>query len=400
MKSSDKNKIKNILLYYGYSKEEYVACRDDLNRLNITFIKPMALCVAIISLAAFFVSFFVDTFGAICFPYFLASTFSTAVYLLFLLNPSVGKGVTRVAAYSFIVLCLVVAAVIGLVYSYLEIDLLFMLCLVILPSLFTDVPVATVLLFSVAAGLFFIATGHVKTEITATSDRVDAVLLSITGNVIGYYISKAKIRYITVSRELKERLKEKDSKKSQMAQYLSSLAADVDSRSVYTEGHSKRVSNYAVQIGKRLGLSSKACAVLGMEAITADVGKIAIPKTVLDKNGPLTEEEYEIVKSHVLAGKTILPCSQELPAGGVSAAHHHERFDGTGYPDGLKGENIPLNSRIIAIADAYDAMQSRRPYREAADNRKILEELKRGRGTQFDPYILDVFLELLANGEI
>ena len=131
-----------------------------------------------------------------------------------------------------------------------------------------------------------------------------------------------------------------------------------------------------------------------------DIGKIGIPDRVLNKPARLTDEEYEIMKSHVQRGAEILKNFTLIDHVAEGALYHHERYDGTGYLHGLKGEEIPLNARIIGIADAFDAMTANRVYRKKLDFEYVLEELKRGSGTQFDPRIVDIMLELIEDGTI
>ena len=131
-----------------------------------------------------------------------------------------------------------------------------------------------------------------------------------------------------------------------------------------------------------------------------DIGKIGVPDSILKKPGALDDEEYALIKNHTLWGAEILKNVTNVPDAKVVARSHHERWDGTGYPDGLAGMQIPLCARIVAIADAYDAMSSARVYRQPLARSAIRSELLRGRGTQFDPQLLDAFLPLFDSGEL
>ena len=135
---------------------------------------------------------------------------------------------------------------------------------------------------------------------------------------------------------------------------------------------------------------------LEREALLHDIGKIGVPDAVLNKPGRLTDEEFEVIKSHTTVGRTILEGLDGMEKTAEVAAYHHERFDGRGYPEGRKGKEIPKHARIISIADAYDAMHSDRVYRKALPDDVIREELKKGSGTQFDPDYLPTFLELIS----
>jgi putative two-component system response regulator len=132
-----------------------------------------------------------------------------------------------------------------------------------------------------------------------------------------------------------------------------------------------------------------------MMGLLHDVGKIGIPDSVINKPGSLTAEEYEVIKTHSRVGARILRKIEEMPKLVESARWHHERYDGTGYPDGLIGESIPEEARIIAVADAYDAMSSRRSYRDILDQKTVRQEIIKGKGTQFDPGFADIMLAMI-----
>jgi len=178
------------------------------------------------------------------------------------------------------------------------------------------------------------------------------------------------------------------------------IARTVDAKDVNTSQHSFRVSEYSVLIAQKLGFSEEACENLRKTALLHDIGKIGIPDRVLNKPDRLTEEEYEIMKSHVVSGGEILKDFTLVENVCDGAMYHHERYDGKGYVHGLKGEDIPLNARIIGIADAFDAMTANRVYRKKLSFDKVIEEIKKGRGSQFDPKLVDILLDLIENGDI
>lgn len=181
---------------------------------------------------------------------------------------------------------------------------------------------------------------------------------------------------------------------------IEAIANTVDAKDVRTSQHSKRVAEYSVLIAKRMGFSRKECENLRKAASMHDIGKIAIPDRILNKPSRLTDEEYAIMKSHTLRGEEILSGFTLIEHVKDGALYHHERYDGRGYPQGLKGDDIPLYGRIIGVADAFDAMTANRIYRNQMDITYVLDELKKGRGTQFDPVVVDIFLEILEEGTI
>jgi putative nucleotidyltransferase with HDIG domain len=173
------------------------------------------------------------------------------------------------------------------------------------------------------------------------------------------------------------------------------LAATVDAKDHYTYGHSKKVAKYATDIAEALGYSQERIAILRAAALLHDIGKIGVSDRVLVKAGPLTDEDWEPIRAHPKLGVAILKHVESLNGCLAAIQYHHERYDGTGYPAGLKGENIPLDARILAVADSYDAMTSLRPYRQGKfTHEQAVEELKRCAGTQFDSKIVEVFVSL------
>ncbi|MCR5650391.1 MAG: HD domain-containing protein [Lachnospiraceae bacterium] len=170
-------------------------------------------------------------------------------------------------------------------------------------------------------------------------------------------------------------------------QTATALVNAIDAKDRYTHGHSARVAEYSKKLAWLLGKSEQECKEVYYAGLLHDVGKIGIPLNIINKEGKLTDEEYEIIKQHPALGAQILKSIKEYPFLSIGANYHHERFDGRGYPEGLKGEDIPEIARIVAVADAYDAMTSRRSYRDPIPQQKVREELIKGSGTQFDPDI-------------
>ena len=183
-------------------------------------------------------------------------------------------------------------------------------------------------------------------------------------------------------------------------QMIETLANAIDAKDKYTNGHSYRVSEYAVLLAKKLGWSEEQIKFLRYEAILHDVGKIGVPDVILNKDSRLTDTEYKIIQSHTFWGGEILSKADTVPQASDVAKYHHERVDGKGYPEGLAGNEIPVDARIVCIADSFDAMNSDRVYRKALPKETIINELKNGRGTQFDAEFLDVFLKMYENDEL
>lgn len=178
-------------------------------------------------------------------------------------------------------------------------------------------------------------------------------------------------------------------------QTIATIANTIDAKDEYTRGHSKRVAEYSVAIAKELGMTELEINNLRSIALLHDIGKIGVPDSVLNKPGRLTDAEYELMKQHTVIGADILKDIKMFHGIDIGARYHHERYDGKGYPDKKAGEEIPRIARIIAVADAFDAMTSNRVYRKQLDLDFVLQELKKCKGTQFDPEIADAMIRLL-----
>ncbi|MEW6608343.1 MAG: HD domain-containing phosphohydrolase [bacterium] len=177
---------------------------------------------------------------------------------------------------------------------------------------------------------------------------------------------------------------------------VEALASEIETRNPYTRGHSERVTHYAVEMAKKLGFNQKEIEVMRYAGLLHDLGKIGISDQVLLKPGKLTDEEYDTMKHHPIKSESILRVIAFLRQILPIVRHHHEHYDGKGYPNGLKSKKIPLGARIIAVAGAFDAITSDRPYRKAKSVEEAIEILKECSGTQFDPKIVKVFLEIAA----
>jgi len=171
------------------------------------------------------------------------------------------------------------------------------------------------------------------------------------------------------------------------------LASAVEEKDPYTKGHSNNVRLYAKALADKLGFSEKKIERLEYAALLHDIGKIAISQEILDKPGPLTKKELEIVRQHPIIGERIISNVDFFKDIAPLVRHHHERWDGQGYPDGLRGEEIPFGARLLAVVDSFDAMTSNRPYRNALPLEQVLEIIEKNKGKQFDPDIAQAFLD-------
>jgi len=204
-----------------------------------------------------------------------------------------------------------------------------------------------------------------------------------------------------LTKNLKDIIQEKTMQIEQLSfEIIATVASMIEAKDSYIKGHSVRVAEYSALLAEALGWNEKEIQNLKYAGLLHDIGKVGIPDNVLNKPGKLTEIEFNIIKSHTTIGGDILKEIETIDGVDYGAMFHHERYDGNGYPNELSGEEIPLISRIICIADAYDAMNSKRVYRDRLAPEIVRRELINGKGAQFDPELVDVFVELLDNGKL
>ena len=204
------------------------------------------------------------------------------------------------------------------------------------------------------------------------------------------------IQLYKLQAEMERELKRKTDQLSHVyLQIVRAMSLAIDAKDTYTKGHSSRVAEYARMIAARAGCSEDLQDQIYIMGLLHDMGKIGVPDAIINKPGKLSDEEYEIIKTHSLIGAQILQSISEFPELSIGARWHHERYDGLGYPDGLRGMEIPETARIIAVADTYDAMTSNRGYRNLMSQDEVRAEIARCRGAQFDPRYADIMIQLI-----
>ena len=223
------------------------------------------------------------------------------------------------------------------------------------------------------------------------SDKFDQLLLLVESGI------KA-ISQMNLIRKINTELKDTYSKlEKAYLESIETLRYTVEAKDTYTRGHSDRVSAYSVLIGEKLGLSSEDINTLRIGGLFHDIGKIGVPDSILLKDSKLTDDEYSEIKNHPSIGAHILSNATIFQNVIPIVKHHHEKYDGSGYPGKLKGDEIPFLARIAAVADAFDAMTSRRTYRNSLTIDIVVGEIEKNKRTQFDPKIADAFLDILRN---
>ena len=210
----------------------------------------------------------------------------------------------------------------------------------------------------------------------------------------------ALIVYLFTSAQIKKYQERHERDNEIINESIETFIGFIDAKDEYTNGHSKRVATYTKIIAQELGYEGEELDRIYYIALLHDCGKIGVPDNILGKPGRLTDEEFEVIKSHTVRGGEILSSFKSLENAGEGALYHHERYDGTGYPEGKAGKEIPFIARIICVADSFDAMNTNRVYRKRLDHDQIVSELETNKGTQFDPEIAEIMLELIREGKI
>ncbi len=245
--------------------------------------------------------------------------------------------------------------------------------------------------------IFLTADNSPETEAQCLSDGADDFI----SKPFVPQVMKSRISRILELHDLRNDLEVKLAQKAKEVELVTlnsimAIAKTIEAKDTYTRGHSDRVAQYSVEIAKRLGWDEEHIRDLRYYALLHDIGKIGVPDSILNKPMPLSDEDFAILKEHTSAGAEILRDFGMIKNLYYGALYHHERYGGHGYPTGISGENIPIEARIIAIADTYDAMTSNRAYRNRLPQDVVLSELEKAKGTQLDPHLVTLFLEMLA----
>ena len=249
-------------------------------------------------------------------------------------------------------------------------------------------------LFLLITGLIQIAMYFIKTQTYEGNAVSIGILVSL---IVTIYSTIKDIQKVSNEKDsLKEKVTAKDLKIEKLTyQSLETLASTIDAKDKYTNGHSKRVADYSREIARRMGKDDDEVIAIYFMGLLHDIGKIGIRDDIINKTSRLTDEEFMVIKNHPTIGYNILKNMTEIPNIEYGARWHHERYDGKGYPDGLKGEQIPEYARIICVADAYDAMTSTRSYRAVMPQEKVRNEIENCKGKQFDPIISQIMIEMI-----
>lgn len=301
-------------------------------------------------------------------------------------------GYAVVIGYTFMYAFVMFTGATQMVFSYI----MPLLCFLILYHKKALIAFSFVITLAINIGSLFYQLEQNSITVSNSKDveiRFAVIFVSFAG---GYVSARLYNSIHNDNQKYTKELSEKNQEIQDMTiQTIATIANTIDAKDEYTRGHSKRVSEYSVAIAREIGMPEDDVRKLRSIALLHDIGKIGVPDSVLNKPGRLTDDEYELMKQHTVMGADILKDIRLLPGIDVGAKYHHERYDGNGYPEKKVGDDIPRIARIIAVADAFDAMTSNRVYRKQFDLEYVINELKRCRGTQFDPEMDDALLRLL-----
>jgi diguanylate cyclase (GGDEF)-like protein/putative nucleotidyltransferase with HDIG domain len=297
-----------------------------------------------------------------------------------------------VAGYFMMYLFSMITGSTSMVFSYI-LPMLSLLVLYHQPNLILTTGIAAFIVNIISIAIKF-GTGQMTLSNSKDGEIQIALLLLCFGG--SYMATKLYDEITAENADYMKMLDEKNSQIQKMTlQTITTIANTIDAKDEYTKGHSKRVSEYSAAIAEELGFVEEDVRNIRSIALLHDIGKIGVPDSVLNKPGKLTDEEYRIMKQHTVIGGEILKDIGMIPGIDIGAKYHHERYDGKGYPDGLKGEEIPFLARIIGVADAYDAMTSNRVYRRHLSDDKVMKELNDSIGAQFDPAVARALIRLI-----
>lgn len=239
-------------------------------------------------------------------------------------------------------------------------------------------------------------TGYLGVQTEGAPQYYQRQLLEIFARQASSAVWNGMLRRLLIQKN-EELVRANDVLRENYTQIISAMRLLVDTKDIYTRGHSDRVAYYAVRLAREMGRDEDFCERLRVAGLFHDIGKIGVPDEILFKDGRLTDEEYAKIKEHSANGARILSSLSRFQPIVPIVRAHHERMDGKGYPDGLRGEQIPLEARMIAVADSYDAMTSNRRYRSSLGQDRAVGELIAGKGSQFDATLVEVFLRVLQD---
>lgn len=399
------DRIKTFLLYDGMKKENYAMIKDAIYEKNRRSMAAYSMVAASFFFVLFILSLFVSSIAVNRVVYLTMMVL--AVILIMMLHTAAkhNKLVGEVSKYILEVAILAFGIILGtMTTSTDQPSTVFVVMVVMVPMLVYDKVLNSLLVRIIMIGLYLYMALPVKSQEAIEYDMVNLMCFTLVSTICIGFMQQNKSKTLFLERHMHKEIKEQTSIIKQHSNRLRDIALQtitafsraIDAKDEYTNGHSTRVAEYSRMIAKRLGKSVYEQRNIYMIALMHDVGKVGIPDSIINKPAKLTDEEYAVIKEHPVIGYNILKDVDQMPDIAIGARLHHERYDGKGYPLGLAGKDIPEIARIISVADAYDAMTSNRSYRSPLPQEKVADEIRKGRGTQFDPVFADVMLDIIS----
>lgn len=408
-----KEKLKSILLFDGLAtKEDYESVVGELREQNRVNLFVYNIVLSIIFFGLFLVARYIEDISTNEIAYIATMIFTIIIAVVSGTIAKKNHIINTIATYMFITLIAIYTIVIGTINEPSEPSVGFNVFLALIPFWAYDIALRSLLYRVVICAIYFVFVFKFKDSGVILTDVVDALAYGTAATIVGLFNQRIKTRAYYLANNMEkevasktaaiEELMVRQQKQSEEMTLLliKTLSDTIEAKDEYTRGHSNRVSVYSALIADKLGLPKEEASRIEYAATLHDIGKIGVPDTVLNKPSRLTDEEYGIIKKHSTIGADILKNINIISYTSDIARHHHERYDGKGYPDGLKGDEISIGSRIVAVADSFDAMNSERIYRKPLAREIITNEITKNKGVQFDPEVADVFLELLESGVI
>lgn len=385
-------RTRDFLLYGGIGRSDYDAIRARLWQRNLNSLRITASLAAGIGAVFLIISYCLRSGNPI--PYLVLLLSSVVVLgLLPLTRGSRSRNETGslLLCYGQMILLCGYATFLSIQPANYEVPATSAIVFIaLLPLSIDDRPVR---MFAVMLGesiLYLVCSSLAKSPHAFSLDVMNVVTFCVVGMILYAVICSRNIRELCQSERIEQ----------MSFQTIQTLASAIDAKDPYTKGHSTRVSQYSVMIAEKLGWKKERIKDLQYAALLHDIGKIGVPDSILNKPSRLTDVEFDIIKSHTTMGGDILRQRTIVDVAENVAYSHHERYDGKGYPRGLRGEEISDEARIVGIADAFDAMNSNRVYRKACDRDYIIGQLTEGRGKQFDPEYVNVLIDLWNQGSL
>ena len=395
--------MKSFFMYDGMDKEEYATIKGEIyekNRRNLTIYSSVS---AFLFLGLYISSYFIDSIIGNRSLYLIQFIMSFLVMCAFRSVAINNRVIGEISMYIFEVSLLSFGIVLGAIKSPGEEAAVFIVLLVIIPMMLYDVLLFSVMIRAAMIIVYVVIALQTKDIGILLIDLINVVCFSILCTIEAGFSQHIQAESFLLKHNMQKEIKAQTHLLAERAkkiekislQSMIAFSAAIDAKDAYTNGHSTRVAQYSKMIAEKYGKDEEQQNNIYFIALLHDVGKIGIPDQIINKPTKLSEEEYAVIKGHPSIGYNILKNIEELPAIAIGARFHHERYDGKGYPLGISGQDIPEIARIIAVADAYDAMTSNRRYRSLMPQEKVRDEIIKGKGTQFDPVFADIMLELI-----